>query len=258
MRKAKVTTTRLEDRTNRAMKKTNLFIATLVAASILQAGFASAALISVINAGFEDPVLVDAGSTDTAPPGWNFSFVPENDGEGGVWNPPTGAYPAEAPEGDNVGWLWDYSPWGSGEISLDQTLLSVLTANTHYTLEVEIGDPLSYNGDDYDGFPGYRVELLAGGTVLSFDNNTLTITEGTFETSVVTFFAPSGHAKLGEALEIKLFNLAQPTPGGDGNEVDYDNVRLTSVAIPEPSTFSMLAFCGIAMAGYSRLRRRRK
>jgi hypothetical protein len=28
--------------------------------------------------------------------------------------------------------------------------------------------------------------------------------------------------------------------------------------IPEPSTFSMLAFCGIAMAGYSRLRRRRK
>ncbi len=29
-------------------------------------------------------------------------------------------------------------------------------------------------------------------------------------------------------------------------------------AIPEPSTFSMLAFCGIAMAGYSRLRRRRK
>jgi hypothetical protein len=30
------------------------------------------------------------------------------------------------------------------------------------------------------------------------------------------------------------------------------------LAVPEPSTFSMLAFCGIAMAGYSRLRRRRK
>jgi hypothetical protein len=28
--------------------------------------------------------------------------------------------------------------------------------------------------------------------------------------------------------------------------------------VPEPSTFSMLAFCGIAMAGYTRLRRRRK
>ena len=28
--------------------------------------------------------------------------------------------------------------------------------------------------------------------------------------------------------------------------------------VPEPSTFCMLAFCGIAMAGYSRLRRRRK
>ena len=32
----------------------------------------------------------------------------------------------------------------------------------------------------------------------------------------------------------------------------------TSPAVPEPSTFSMLAFCGLAMAGYSRLRRRRK
>ncbi len=28
--------------------------------------------------------------------------------------------------------------------------------------------------------------------------------------------------------------------------------------VPEPSTFTMMAFCGIAMAGYSRLRRRRK
>ncbi len=28
--------------------------------------------------------------------------------------------------------------------------------------------------------------------------------------------------------------------------------------VPEPSTFSMLAFCGFAMAGYTRLRRRRK
>jgi sialate O-acetylesterase len=31
-----------------------------------------------------------------------------------------------------------------------------------------------------------------------------------------------------------------------------------ATVVPEPSTFSMLAFCGIAMAGYSRLRRRRK
>jgi hypothetical protein len=32
----------------------------------------------------------------------------------------------------------------------------------------------------------------------------------------------------------------------------------SAAAVPEPSTFSMLAFCGIAMAGYTRLRRRRK
>jgi hypothetical protein len=54
---------------------------------------------------------------------------------------------------------------------------------------------------------------------------------------------------------------------GLGNGWDTgDNTAPTGVGtwlvrphvIPEPSTFSMLAFCGIAMAGYIRLRRRRK
>jgi hypothetical protein len=50
---------------------------------------------------------------------------------------------------------------------------------------------------------------------------------------------------------------------GDGwvpsTHVGRDDVGFWLVRpIPEPSTFSMLAFCGIAMAGYSRLRRRRK
>lgn len=177
-------------------------------------------------------------------------------GERGVWNPPTGAYPAEAPEGDNVGWLWDWGPWTEGEaVGFSQTLLSVLTANYWYTLEVEIGDPLSYNGEDYEGFPGYRVELLAGGTALSFDNNTLTITEGTFETSVVTFFAHSGHANLGDALEIKLFNLAGPSPGNNGQEVDFDDVRLT--ATPEPSAIVMFGI-GAGVMGLVSIRRRRR
>ena len=35
-------------------------------------------------------------------------------------------------------------------------------------------------------------------------------------------------------------------------------VRTTPSVVPEPSTFSMLAFGCIAMAGYNRLRRRRK
>ena len=42
---------------------------------------------------------------------------------------------------------------------------------------------------------------------------------------------------------------------GDANAFTID---MTLVPVPEPSTFSMLAFCGIAMAGYSRLQRRRK
>ena len=44
------------------------------------------------------------------------------------------------------------------------------------------------------------------------------------------------------------------------SEVGHWLVRTSpaELVVPEPSTFSMLAFCGLAMAGYSRLRRRRK
>ena len=72
------------------------------------------------------------------------------------------------------------------------------------------------------GFPGYRVDILAGGEVLASDVNTLAITEGTFATSTVTFNSTADHPQIGQNLEIHLVNLAN----GPGLEVDFDNVRL--------------------------------
>jgi len=54
----------------------------------------------------------------------------------------------------------------------------------------------------------------------------------------------TGTRSVGESRYFVGHWLVQTTPSGN--------------IIPEPSTFSMLAFCGIAMAGYTRLRRRRK
>jgi hypothetical protein len=52
--------------------------------------------------------------------------------------------------------------------------------------------------------------------------------------------------------------LADGWDPGDVARNDVGTWLVRPHVIPEPSTFSMLAFCGIAMAGYSRLRRRRK
>ena len=56
----------------------------------------------------------------------------------------------------------------------------------------------------------------------------------------------------------KFNNLQNPSASGLPNAMPNNQALVHFAPVPEPSTFSMLAFCGIAMAGYSRLRRRRK
>ena len=192
-------------------------------------GDCCAEAIVVNNAGFEAPVL-DNGDLTTGEniPGWT-AIGPDLQ-DSGVWNVVAAAYPAEAPEGNNVGYLWSQSDKDSGQVGMAQELQANLRALTQYTLEVEIGnlrdfDDTSCNECDYSGFPGYRVEFLAGGTLLAADANTLTPPEGTFATSLVSFSSPADHPNLGDPLEIRLFNLL----AGPGIEVDFDNVRLDAI-----------------------------
>ena len=162
-----------------------------------------------------------------------------------------------APEGDKVAILFNSAGQGTGEYGYEQTLGSVLTANTLYTLSVEVGNIASgfaQDGTFFDlsEFPGYRVDLLAGGQVIASDLNSLAIAEAEFETATVQFQSGSAHALLGQALGIRLVNLNQIPAGftqqtSPDLEVDFDNVRLDAVAIPEPAsvifTAALLGVC---------------
>jgi hypothetical protein len=251
--------------------------------SVVEIPKAEAVSLSIANAGFEEPIVGEGEFTDKlhfvfgqytgAPvPGWEIydpngilaSFTaPEPTTQDfanvGVWNPGIESYSGEAPEGKNVGFVYmpTYAPTlvsiGSGSAGLSQTLSSSLSANTLYTLQVEVGNTGGVFGTiDDSGFPGYRVEFLAGGTLLAVDDNTLNPTDGTFETSSLSFQTPLAPPNLGAPLEIRLINLNI----GPGNEVNFDNVRLEATSVPEPS--SVLGLLAFSAVGASFIRKKKQ
>ncbi|MCB9873185.1 MAG: hypothetical protein H6821_03310 [Planctomycetaceae bacterium] len=150
-------------------------------------------------------------------------------------------FPGGASDGQRVGIAFNFDGSGDGgEYGMEQTLTATLQANTSYSLLVDIGNiatGIAISGQTFflDGLPGYRVELLAGGTVIASDNNSLagSIAEGEFGTSVVTFDSVADHSQLGQPLGIRLVNLNQTAgvPAGNDLEVDFDNVRLTATTL---------------------------
>ena len=171
-------------------------------------------------------------------------------------NPEIAGYPGEAPEGANVGYLYLVNIVGAGTVGFSQVSAHVLAPNTTYTLSVEVGDQLDNSGFGLTGFPGYRIELRAGDSVLASDNNTLAPAEGTFETSTVAFTTGGSHPQLGMPLEIRLINILQAA----GGEVDFDNVRLETSAVPSPvPALGPIAVVAVSLMllglGTSRIRR---
>ncbi len=199
--------------------------------------------VPIVNAGFEQRQLAD----DV----YDLSYDWLLNGEGwgwygniwiGIWNP---SWPAEfadtpngAPEGNMIGSVSPPDATVAGGFA--QVLSTTLTASTRYTLTVEVG-----NTDYYAGFPGYRVELLAGGTLaltegvypgevtggtlLVADNNLTPPAEDTFVTVTLSYTAGPTHPLLGQPLQIRLLNLGAP-----GEEVEFDAVSLTSLAVHVP------------------------
>ena len=210
------------------MKKTFL-----TAVAVLFALSAMAGAITINNPGFEDPVLSDGA--------WTYDYIGWNtsaDEWVGTWNPdPDGAiyygYGGNAPEGQNVGWA---AASDTDALGFGQILAETLTADTTYTLTVEVGNNFYY------AWNGYQVQLLAGGNLLAEDDNTLTIASDTFETSTVTYTSGASVTP-GQALEIRL--LAKVGTG----EANFDNVQL----IPEPATMGLLGLGALAL-----IRRKRK
>jgi len=84
---------------------------------------------------------------------------------------------------------------------------------------------------------GYSVRLLAGGTVIAEDNNTLWPDYMLWVTSTVVYtYDPGDSGLVGQPLEIRLLNLGIDVDGRPGETVgvEFDNVTLSYVAGAEP------------------------
>lgn len=224
---------------------------------------AEAVSISVTNAGFEDisgQTVFNEFTLET-PNGWSIhdpaGIVPDPNVYVGTLQPNgVDFFPVTAPEGNRVAILFNSGRKAEGEYGYVQQLSTMLQANTLYTLTVQVGNITSGTAQDntfynLSNFPGYRVDLMAGGNVLASDNNTLTIAEGAWALSTVTF--TTGNSVLpSQALGIRLVSL-NATNAVPDNEVDFDQVQLDALAVPEPGSLILLGGGFIALA----LRRRR-
>ncbi len=167
--------------------------------------------VAVINAGFEDPVYVD-GDWDSFIPGWEWF----NGGDIGVWNVEATDYPLEAPEGSNVAWVWNEGA-GTGASQVLSGATGRLELDAVYSMTFYVGYAIGYTN------PGYQVQLLAGGTVLAQDDNSVTLTQGVFSTSTVNYTYDGAHSALvGQPLEIRLLSK------GLGEENEFDAIAMNA------------------------------
>lgn len=174
-------------------------------------------------------------------------------------------FPDGAPQGTRVGIAFNTAATGGGgEWGFEQVLGARLQANTTYTLQVQVGNiasGYSVNGAYFNlnGFPGYRIDLMAGGEILESDENLLagSLGEGQFGLSTITFTTGIDPDHFDENLVIRLVNLniVDPNFPTADLEVDFDDVRLTAEAVPEPTAAALFLAAGCALFAGRRSRR---
>lgn len=215
--------------------------------------------IPINNAGFEANFASPGCFAIFTPTNWTLydpnGVIGGNSAVGVIDPTGTTNFPAGAPEGLNVALIFLGEDMGTGPVGLTQILAETLQPHTTYTLSVEVGNIASGIGPppcdvagffDLDGFPGYQVQLLAGGVVVAQDNDSLhgAIPEGEFRLSTVMLTTGSTHAQMGQPLEIRLINLNLiETPADPGIEVDFDDVRLNAApvaSVPAASQWGLL------------------
>ena len=261
---------------SRGMDVRKLLIAFAMAASLGAAPSVHAVDIPIVNPSFEADFAPNGGFPVLNPTGWSRidpgNIVNQNNNAVGVLNPAgTTFFVDPVPHGNNVALIYLEQRAGTTNpgdmVGLQQTLAgSTLQINTRYTLTAAVGNIASGSGlgafagfgfADLSGFPGYRVELLADGQVVAFDQDSVSIGEGRFGLSEVKLTVGNVHPNAGQTLGIRLINR-----NFSGNlverarEVDFDNVALVATAVPEPSAY-LLLLAGFGLILGARSSRRR-
>jgi hypothetical protein len=145
-----------------------------------------------------------------------------------------------------------------------------LEANSKYVLSVEVGNQKSGPADDdfdFSDFGGYRIELLAGDTVIASDDNTIlppTAGEGNFFTATADLTTGSVHDPfgidlIGMALGIRLIykgGIEEPDNVTDWYAaIAFDDVSLTVSAVPVPAAVWLFGTALLGLLGFGKRRR---
>lgn len=228
------------------------YVALAAGLALFAAQPAAAASVFVANHSFEAQVLGDGQyQNGSAPTGWSSGYAEPS----GPVNPLANEFNGPVPDGQNVMFSatgYDGQPYYQGNVV--QQVLDGLTANTRYTLMVDVGRSTQVDLADF------AVQLVGGdglGSVFasgSFLNDE--IAAGDFRTLTLTFDAV---APISGPLGIRLRTFHNPAQGQSQRVAFFDNVRLdasplAAAAVPEPSSWALM-IVGAGLSG-AMLRRR--
>jgi hypothetical protein len=167
---------------------------------LVAGGSASAQPIEILNQSFELPALSPGGFTAASPDGWSSP----GGGTVGVFYPTVPSWGYTAAHGNQVAYT-------NGGV-IEQTLAETLRSRVTYTLMVDIVHRPGF-------FQTYKVELLAGDTVIAIDDGTLSPPRAGYWVSAIGYQAVPADPLVGQPLKIRLSGPSQ---------ANFDDVRLTT------------------------------
>eukprot|EP01083_Nonionella_stella_P049706 132389_1 len=150
----------------------------------------------------------------------------------GVYNPMNSPYFVHGtPDPTLEAFIWLHA--GDDEAGIYQQLDDVVTPNTIYTLSALVGNTQIAEGyDDLAGFPGFRIDLLAGDAVLGAVDEPIP-KEGQWANVTLIVNVSSASENIGERLLIRLVNTMNQN---HDNSVHFDAIHLDAMVITTSPT----------------------